>query len=118
MKKPKPPLGFIPVDSEEAKGIGDDVLVNYACFDGGVWVYYHDIMYTVRCESIPENHYHVQLPPAVEWEEVWGWEVEEEQGRIITKHGKHFETIGNVRWKNEHLDAIVAALNEMEESNG
>ena len=121
-KKPIAPLGFIPVDSEEAKGIGDDVLVNYAYVDSKTrWLYGNAIeLRLVRMwgEDYPSLHYHIQLPPAVEWEEVWGWGEDDDGFWFIAKNGIPYELMGNTSWTQSQLNTIVAALNKMEVGNG
>lgn len=118
-RKPKPPLGFVPVDSEEAKGIGDDLYVNYAYNNGESWAYGNTLMTNVkRWKKDPlKIHYHVQLRPPVEWEEVWAVKCGSVTGsEYLAKNGKH--VLGMNALTKEQRDTIVAALNQMEERNG
>lgn len=121
MRKPKAPAGFVPVDSEEARKIDGKTIVNciYVSNDGGWYTIDNMLMSYARCSMARSlQHLHVQLPPAVEWEEVWGWDVYAHGTMYITKDGIPYESIMNRSWTESHLDTIVRALNEMEESNG
>ena len=114
MRTPKAPAGFVPVDSEEAREIGNDTWVNHATTDGDKWTYGNGLLGTVKCFKKRANA-HVQLPPAVEWEEVWGWGVcSKTHKQIITKHGRPYD--GGL--PDEIMDTIVRALNEMEGRDG
>ena len=122
MRTPKAPAGFVPVDSEEARGIGDFDYVNYAYTTNGRWLIANNRMGLLRQRhDRAEHNYHVQLPPAVEWEEVWGLREHQDDDMpytraILTKNGKH--VMGLSPLKPDEQRTIVRALNEMEGQNG
>lgn len=112
MRTPKAPAGFVVVDSEEARKIDGKHFVNVVFVSGRVWFTSHNAtMDVVRNmhNAIPSMHYHVQLPPAVEWEEVWGYSY---SGRThLTKNGNGLSLDA---LSAHELNTIVRALNEME----
>lgn len=112
---PKPPIGFVPVDSEEARTIDGDVWVNYAFTATKGWIYGNNNMSNVRqWQRDSPAHYHVQLPPPVEWEEVWGWGKDIEGRPALTYKGEFVERFITRRFTDDVMDTIVRALNEME----
>lgn len=117
MRTPKPPLGFVPVDSEEAMWIDADQMVNYAYrAECDAWWYSFTRISNIRRfhSASPESYYHVQLPQPVEWEEVWEWREFNHTVQLL-KNGE-WQRLDSL--ENHELDTIVRALNEMEVENG
>ena len=124
MRKPKAPAGFVPVDSEEAKGIGEFDYVNYAYTSNGRWLIANNRMGLLRQRhDRAEHNYHVQLPPPVEWEEVWGWGIAPD-AYCLYWNGRKVGEIENYNDNDvfivtpDHIRTIVRALNEMEGRDG
>lgn len=117
MRTPKAPAGFVPVDSEEARKIDGKTIVNciYVSNDGGWYTIDNMLMSYARCSMARSlQHLHVQLPPPVEWEEVWGWmPYDNVIGWCLTKNGKPHEGVTE-----DQLNTIIRALNEMEGRDG
>lgn len=117
MRTPKAPAGFVALESEEAKAIPDNALVHAVYAFHGLWhVCKAGPMSEFRALAPhnPHYHYHVQLPPKVEWEEVWTYRFDEDELAFLLYRngllcGKMFATpVG------QDMDTIVRALNEME----
>ena len=77
-------------------------------------------MFRVRAleRDYPDGKRHVQLPPPVEWEEVWGWVVDAYGMLWLTKNDTPFQFLANKSFTKDQLNAIVRALNEMEGRDG
>lgn len=120
---PKSPLGFIPVDSEEAKQF--DVVpthtVNVAFLKDGVWIHgrdqYCNALHLKTNYPNAYQHLHIQLPPKVEWEEVWGLIGHYDGQKSLRKNGQHMACIDIGKFTEKEMDTIVAALNQMEVGN-
>ena len=117
---PKPPIGFVPVDSEEARGVDDDQYVLYIAVNGDKWSPNNGTMMAdIRAfeRKDPKGYRHVFIPPPVEWEEVWGIDFQGEPfNSWLTKNKERFIWIGKL--PEDKQQAIVRALNEMEGRDG
>lgn len=121
MRTPKPPIGFVPVDSEEARKIDDKTVVNVCLINNGVWQ--TTAWYMRDCRVWITKHIddpiYVQLPPPVEWEEVWKTCPTTIEGYVALKRNDDFKCVLEVKlFTEDELNTIVAALNQMEVGNG